>query len=295
MTDKEKAWAYDGALNRAKAAIDNAADKDLVKGIVTTIFPRLREGQENDVIDIPFGAKDSELKGWEYTIPEGMEAIIKDGKVIVREKESEDERIIEEIKFAVLQMKTTREDTRQRCLTWLEKQKEQNPAEWSEDIIRKAVKEVGLTQYQIDWFKTNVFPPKQEWSEEEMKVLDSIIDDYEKAAKSFCGYDGKIGLLKAIRDGEYNLPNPAEWSEEDEKILDSLIRLYSIEYSEYVCPWANGDITYGDVVNFLKSLRPSWKPSEEQMEAFETAERWYSDNMGCNPALYQLLCGLKKL
>ena len=38
--------------------------------------------------------------------------------------ESEDERIIEEIKFAVLQMKTSREDTRQRCLAWLEKQKE---------------------------------------------------------------------------------------------------------------------------------------------------------------------------
>ena len=39
-----------------------------------------------DTIEIPFGAKDSELKGWEYTIPEGMEAEIKDGKIIVREK-----------------------------------------------------------------------------------------------------------------------------------------------------------------------------------------------------------------
>lgn len=37
-------------------------------------------------IEIPLGAKDSELKGWEYTIPEGMEAEIKNGKIIVREK-----------------------------------------------------------------------------------------------------------------------------------------------------------------------------------------------------------------
>ena len=37
-------------------------------------------------IEIPFGAKDSELKGWEYTIPEGMEAEIKDGKIVVKEK-----------------------------------------------------------------------------------------------------------------------------------------------------------------------------------------------------------------
>ena len=41
----------------------------------------------NEGVEIPFGAKDSELKGWEYTIPEGMEARIKDGKIIVRVKE----------------------------------------------------------------------------------------------------------------------------------------------------------------------------------------------------------------
>lgn len=48
-------------------------------------------------IEIPFGAKDSELKGWEYTIPEDMEAEIKDGKIIVKQKESEDERIRKKI------------------------------------------------------------------------------------------------------------------------------------------------------------------------------------------------------
>lgn len=48
-------------------------------------------------IEIPFGAKDSELNGWEYTIPENMEAEIKDGKIIVREKENEDEKIRKQI------------------------------------------------------------------------------------------------------------------------------------------------------------------------------------------------------
>jgi len=47
-------------------------------------------------------------------------------------------------------------------------------AEWSEDVIRKAVKEVGLTQHQIDWFKTNVFPPKQEWSEEDERKIEEL-------------------------------------------------------------------------------------------------------------------------
>lgn len=40
-------------------------------------------------------------------------------------------------------------------------QSEQKPAEWSEDIIRKGIKEVGLTQYQINWLKNNVFPSKE--------------------------------------------------------------------------------------------------------------------------------------
>ena len=42
-------------------------------------------------IEIPFGAKDSELCGWEYTVPEGMEATIVDNKIVVKNKKSEDE------------------------------------------------------------------------------------------------------------------------------------------------------------------------------------------------------------
>jgi hypothetical protein len=37
-------------------------------------------------IEIPFGAKDSELCGWEYTIPDGMEATIVDNKIVVKKK-----------------------------------------------------------------------------------------------------------------------------------------------------------------------------------------------------------------
>lgn len=47
-----------------------------------------RYGTSN--IEIPFGAFDSELGGFEYTIPEGFNAEIKDGKVIVKKSESED-------------------------------------------------------------------------------------------------------------------------------------------------------------------------------------------------------------
>ena len=63
------------------------------------------------------------------------------------------------------------DEAEQKC--WREE--EQKPAEWSEDIIRKAIEEVGLTQHQINWFKNNVFPPKQEWSEEDEEMLDIVL------------------------------------------------------------------------------------------------------------------------
>lgn len=179
-----------------------------------------------------------------------------------------------------------------------------------------------------------------EWGEEETKLLDSIIDDYEKASKSFCGYDGKIGLLRAIRDGEYNLPKQ-EWGEEDERMLSRCIK--SVECSKQFADsetykvakdvemnWLkslperfnlepkqerneedermkssviwhlrnsvnNGDIEHsaGQLENWVESLRPSWRPSEEQMRALKMAvdEHWDVDG----DALYSLYIELKEL
>lgn len=102
--------------------------------------------EEKSKIEIPFGAKDSELCGWEYTIPEGMEAEIVDGKVIVRKKESEDERIRKRlIELLKLSLKGAEEQDAAGCsrekdiealkwgITMLETQKEQKPeqASWS--------------------------------------------------------------------------------------------------------------------------------------------------------------------
>ena len=55
---------------------------------------------------------------------------------------------------------------------------------------------------------------------------------------------------------------PAEWSEEDERKLQECIKIVERWEGDY-------DIAYTPYSNFLKSLRPSWKPSEEQMEALK--------------------------
>lgn len=81
-------------------------------------------------IEIPFGAFDSELGGFEYTIPDGYEAEIKDGKVIVKMAENEDEKIraalIKLVKKAGEGYENVSEGVSiQKAIAWLEKQGKQ--------------------------------------------------------------------------------------------------------------------------------------------------------------------------
>lgn len=91
---------------------------------------RVLSDMEKENKEIPFGAKDSELYKFEYTIPEGYEARIEDGKVIVKKKESEDERIRKAlVKTFEKKLEIGFEWTEfgipnRSVLDWLEKQKE---------------------------------------------------------------------------------------------------------------------------------------------------------------------------
>ena len=70
------------------------------------------------------------------------------------------------------------------------------------------------------------------------------------------------------------------WSEEDEKHLDYIIKYithYDFNQDEMGTLEEYHNLHNG-AVNFLKSLRPSWKPSEEQMEALEVAFRKDGDD-----------------
>ena len=182
---------------------------------------------EQKFIEIPFGANDSELKGWEYTIPEGMEAIVKDGKVIVKEKESEDDRIRKEmIDFLKSEkaFQTIDLPISERWISYLEKQKPQDQC--------------------VDVIKMSALLAADRLASAEMtgrlKERKEILENPEK-----------FGLCK-----------PAEWGEEDELmrkrcIVDlGYLTEYEPQYKE----------RYDAQTNWLKSLRPSWKPSEEQME-----------------------------
>ena len=92
--------------------------------------------------------------------------------------------------------------------------------------------------------------------------------------------------FKTGREFERRKLKPAEWSEEDEKILNGtldILRKY-------------GYHSHASFLNSkLKSLRPSWKPSKEQMGCLERLivfkNRELEDIKGCK-SLYN---DLKKL
>lgn len=65
---------------------------------------------------------------------------------------------------------------------------------------------------------------------------------------------------------------PVEWSEEDEKMLKLIISELEDEGKDVNVPEL-----YRVEINWLKSLRASWKPSEEQMEALKSTMYDYKD------------------
>ena len=123
----------------------------------------------------------------EIEIPEGYEARIDGGKVILEPKESEDERIrkkvIEYINVFVPY------DDKEEIVAHLEKMKEQKPAEWSEEddaLLKEIVSffkdgTVNL-QHDLNLYagfleeKFKSLRPQPHWkpSEEQMDILDKV-------------------------------------------------------------------------------------------------------------------------
>lgn len=153
--------------------------------------------------------------------------------------ESEDEKIR---KWLIAEIKATHDydsPTSAKCvddaLAWLEKQKAQKPVE------------IHVDNPNIEKFDPDV----------KITTSDSSADGKELLYVCNKSYD--IGF----RDGVASV-KPAGWSEEDERIRKAILGFVEpdkggTKYSSYaeLVEWSN----------WLKSLRPSWKPSEEQMKA----------------------------
>lgn len=221
----------------------------------------------------------------------------------LRESESEDERIRKGIKCYVEDMPDTYGFAhgigKADMLAWLERQKEQKSVEWSEQdekIMQTMIKEGDLKPSEIAWLKSIRPQPKAEWSEEDERIRKKLIEIIgyfrsrgidQQLCEEFITYlekqqeqkpaESSTNLDEILDDyfANFNVPEhqiifedtfrkiakdfyelgrnskPAEWSEEDEKIMQTMIK--------------DGDLKPSEIA-WLKSLRPSWKPSEEQEE-----------------------------
>ena len=151
-------------------------------------IPHEDEQKPNPVLDIeiPFGAKDSELQEASYYIPEGFHAEIEGNRVVIKRGE---QKPVIEIKSAEESLgidSDTYNKIVDECIFG-----EQKPAEWSEEdeshirflieCLEHCKKGVALTmststaQEYIDWLKS--LRPQSQWrpSEEQIETLEKVI------------------------------------------------------------------------------------------------------------------------
>ena len=114
---------------------------------------------ENE-IEIPFGAKDSELQEVTYYIPQGFHAEIDDNKVVIKKGEKptawseEDERTLQGIWDEILANKHNAEEyeweTYDKFLTWLKSLRPQPKHGWSEEDEDMFNGVIETEQYMLD-------------------------------------------------------------------------------------------------------------------------------------------------
>lgn len=81
---------------------------------------------------------------------------------------------------------------------------------------------------------------------------------------------------------------PAEWSAADEEMLDAMIDIVSNSLYEPLCPREG-------MLDWLLSLRPRWKPSEEQMQGLRRGIVKADEGSDAKNAMVSLYNDLLKL
>lgn len=126
-------------------------------------------------------------------------------------------------------------------------------------------------------------PVQSDVEKEYVRILKSIVSDFirDKKPKDTLLYQDIFDWL----EGRHIEQKPAEWSEEDFNIRNNLADYLTGELKLTEKAKLDG-------ANWLKSLRPSWKPSEEQMAALAVAKIGVDTDYELLESLYN---DLKKL
>lgn len=129
------------------------------------------------------------------------------------------------------------------------------------------------TKEGLQALKETVFPELAESEDERIRKM--LVEQMERWKK--CAEDNNVE--QDVKDASTALAwlekqkeqKPAEWSEEDEKMIDAIIIGYQDrDFRNSQIPTQIG-VSKDEVKSWLKSLRPSWKPSEVQLDALWAA------------------------
>ena len=171
---------------------------------------------------------------------------------------------------------------------------------------------------EIDWLKSLHPQSKQEWSEDDEKtkqssrsldVATSIRTSRIETLKnllSYLKYERKstqeeintsfIPCLENMLKDVENTNDYLEWNEEDERRRDGIIQ-WLREYQKKFNPkYDSLSIeSIESLIDWFKSLRPSWKPSDEQLRPLEYAIDYFKKKQNDTTYLESLYNDLKKL
>jgi hypothetical protein len=211
-------------------------------------------------------------------------------------RESEDERIRKELweYFHELELSSDRDFspsfTIDDILAWLEKQKEQKPAEWSEEdeenfkwfdkLFRAESTVIGgrdIPQDKYLWFKSLRPQPKQVWTEEDDRICHLIMANLSESARHAITLPMETvnDFNNWLRTLQCMPPVFTDWNEEDQTLLsDALGCITMVQELKKRGKLKNFHIScsYDELRSWIRSLKsrprkqPSWKPSEEQID-----------------------------
>lgn len=253
-------------------------------------------------------------------ILEIIDSLVKDPEL----RESEDERIRKDIITAVEMYKDFTQGRKEEIYAYLEKQKEQNlimaispqlkeqkpvddsastmiPSCWRDENEEPKYKK---EDYFCERCQANAFNAGRESvlkkPVEHPKMVEMLREHLENTPKE--QLDVEFEELKNWNDvgptvEEFFHGKPIEWNEKDEKMRACAISLLQISRDSGMAinPGFGKPVrAINKCIDWLKSLRPSWKPSEEQMKALKNSAYGSYQN-GDGPILRELYEQLQKL
>ena len=276
---------YKEALERAKAMIKVAANQDEAIGFANTIFPELKESEDEKVEKAIFGMvydSDNELwSSYDVTKSDVLAWLEKQGEQKFEMKTAEESlgidsdtynKIVDECIFGEQKPEENKGNVGGISANWSEED-EKILGDIIEDVMTlHSGKTLGVIRNKINWLKSlkGRVQTKHEWSEEDSYYINNIIHIIEEInnapLKRREDWEAYIDWLKSLK---CRVQPKQKWSEEDE-IYYKRVQL-SIEWAR-----AHNRISEGscdEQLNWLKSLRLQnrWKPSDEQIRALKHA------------------------